>query len=198
MSSPTQPSTRESLMRTAEVLLRSKGYSAFSYADLAEAVGIRKASIHHHFPAKEDLGLAVVQAYVEQMVQAYDDICRRQQSVGERLEAFASWFMAGVKEGRLPLCGALAAEMSVLPERLQQLTRHFFRIQLQWLKRVLDKGVADGQIPADISTEASSRQILSLLEGASFIDWALDDHKAVDARVLLRMVGVFGEECTRH
>jgi len=28
----------------------------FSYADLAKSVGVSKASIHHHFPAKEDLG----------------------------------------------------------------------------------------------------------------------------------------------
>jgi AcrR family transcriptional regulator len=31
------------------------GYSGFSYADIAEVVGIRKASIHHHFPSKVDL-----------------------------------------------------------------------------------------------------------------------------------------------
>lgn len=146
MARPTHSDTRDSLMRTAESLLRSKGYAAFSYADLAEAVGIRKASIHHHFPAKEDLGLAVVQAYVERMVQSYDDICHRHSSVEVRLAAFADWFMAGAKEGRLPLCGALAAEMAVLPPRLQALTRNFFRIQLQWLQKVLDEGADTSQI----------------------------------------------------
>ncbi len=190
MARPTHSDTRDSLMRTAESLLRSKGYAAFSYADLAEAVGIRKASIHHHFPAKEDLGLAVVQAYVERMVQSYDDICHRHSSVEVRLAAFADWFMAGAKEGRLPLCGALAAEMAVLPPRLQALTRNFFRIQLQWLQKVLDEGAALQEIPAHIDTEVCSRQILSLLEGSSFVDWALDDRKTVDARTLLCLAGI--------
>lgn len=187
--------TRESLLQTAESLLRSKGYSAFSYADLAAVVGIRKASVHYHFPAKEDLGLAVVEAYIERVILTYDDICRRYLSIDERLTVFAEWFMAGTKEGLLPLCGALAAEMAVLPERLQVLTQHFFRIQLQWLQEILDEGVARQEIPVDMDTEVCARQILSLLEGASFVDWALDDHKTIDADILLRIVGI---DCVRR
>lgn len=177
-------------MQTAESLLCSKGYSAFSYADLAKTIGIRKASIHHHFPTKEDLGVAVVQAYVERVVLTFDEIERVHSPVGDRLVAFAEWFMASAKEGRLPLCGALAAEMAVLPGRLQALTRHFFQLQLRWLQKLLDEGLMYQQIQRGADTEACSRQILSLLEGASFVDWALDDHKGFDARVLCRIAGV--------
>lgn len=198
MDHPIPSGTRESLMQAAESLLRSKGYSAFSYADLAEAVGIRKASIHHHFPAKEDLGVAVVKAYIERITLAFDEIERGHSPAGERLVAFAEWFMASTKEGGLPLCGALAAEMAVLPERLQALTRHFFQLQLRWLKKVLDEGLAFEQIPHNTDTEACSRQILSLLEGASFVDWALDDHKGFDARVLCRIAGVADSSNTLH
>lgn len=42
--------TKAALLSYAEIQMRSKGYSAFSYADLAAKVGIRKSSIHHHFP----------------------------------------------------------------------------------------------------------------------------------------------------
>ncbi|KFJ90149.1 TetR family transcriptional regulator, partial [Pseudomonas sp. 1-7] len=52
------------MIQTAENLMRTRGYTAFSYADLSEAVGIRKASIHHHFPTKEDLGAAIVEEYI--------------------------------------------------------------------------------------------------------------------------------------
>ena len=44
---------RSTLIDVATGQVRRLGYSAFSYADLAAAVGIRKPSIHHHFPAKE-------------------------------------------------------------------------------------------------------------------------------------------------
>src|ERR1700753_306193 len=48
----------------AETLIQTRGYSAFSYQDIADALGIRKASIHYHFASKTDLGIAVVDRYV--------------------------------------------------------------------------------------------------------------------------------------
>lgn len=55
--------TRQQLLDSASALVRRQGYGAVSYADLADAVGIKPASIHHHFPAKDDLGAALVEAY---------------------------------------------------------------------------------------------------------------------------------------
>ena len=184
------PGTRESLLQTAESLLRSKGYAAFSYADLAQAIGIRKASIHYHFPTKEDLGVAVVEAYVEGVVQTFAGIEAEFAAVADRLEAFAGVFKVGKQEGQLPLCGALAAEMAVLPERLQVLTRHFFQLQIDWLTKVLDEGAKRSEIPSGIDTRARAHQLLSQMEGASFVDWVLQGDGRFDAGILLRIASV--------
>ncbi|WP_341646275.1 TetR/AcrR family transcriptional regulator [Thauera sp. SDU_THAU2] len=184
------PGTRESLLQTAESLLRSKGYAAFSYADLAQAIGIRKASIHYHFPTKEDLGVAVVEAYVEGVVQTFAGIEAEFAAVADRLEAFAGVFKVGKQEGQLPLCGALAAEMAVLPERLQVLTRRFFQLQIDWLTKVLDEGVKRSEIPSGIDTRTRAHQLLSQMEGASFVDWVLQGDGRFDAGILLRIAGV--------
>ncbi len=50
-------------MDVAHQLLADRGFSAFSYADIAEAVQIRKASIHHHFPTKAALVVAVLERH---------------------------------------------------------------------------------------------------------------------------------------
>ncbi|WP_080762495.1 MULTISPECIES: TetR family transcriptional regulator [Pectobacterium] len=38
------------------ILMRRKGHSSFSYADLVTKIGISKAYIQHHFPSEEMLG----------------------------------------------------------------------------------------------------------------------------------------------
>ena len=48
------------IRETAHDLIAERGYFGFSYADIAETVGIRKASIHHHFPSKVDLVVATL------------------------------------------------------------------------------------------------------------------------------------------
>ena len=51
-------STYENILRITDTLIQQRGFLGFSYADLEKEIGIRKASIHHHFPRKTDLGIA--------------------------------------------------------------------------------------------------------------------------------------------
>ena len=42
------------IIELATELVQSKGFDSFSYNDLSEDLGIRKASIHHHFAKKAE------------------------------------------------------------------------------------------------------------------------------------------------
>lgn len=180
--------TRDALVQAAESLMRTKGYAAFSYADLTETVGIRKASIHHHFPTKEDLGVAIVEDYIVRVRSDFDRIEREHQGVVDRLEAFVKMFRASGDGGLLPLCGALAAEMSALPPGLQQLTHRFFDMQLKWLTTVLEQGVAREEVPGGSGARQKAFVLLSMLEGSSFINWATKEGDLLNDRIVRLIV----------
>jgi TetR/AcrR family transcriptional repressor of nem operon len=55
--------TREQIMALGRSTVQAHGYGGLSFRELAKAIGIKSASIHYHFPAKADLGAALVQAY---------------------------------------------------------------------------------------------------------------------------------------
>ena len=63
---------KEQIIDTATELLQTRSFSSFSYQDLSERLGITKASIHHHFRSKKDLGKAVADRYHEQVVALLD------------------------------------------------------------------------------------------------------------------------------
>ena len=96
---------RSTLIDVATGQVRRLGYSAFSYADLADAVGIRKPSIHHHFPAKEDLGVAIVAAYTEHFSEQLARIDAKTGDMIERLRAYARLYREGLEARRGCLCG---------------------------------------------------------------------------------------------
>ena len=50
---------------TAE-LIQKKGFSAFSYQDIADQINISKAAIHSHFRTKEILGNEFLAYYLEE------------------------------------------------------------------------------------------------------------------------------------
>ena len=119
--------TRASLIKSAEYMLRSKGYAAFSYADLEKVVGIKKRVFITIFQ-KEDLGAVIIESYIQQSILDFERIEQDFPNAFGRLCAFASLFRAAMSDGMLPLCGALAAEMAALPDKLQVLTRQYFEI----------------------------------------------------------------------
>ena len=168
-------STRSDLLTSAEVLLRTKGYAAFSYADLADDIGIKKASIHHHFPTKEGLAIAIVESYLFRFKKQLDAINDEHVSVVDRLNAFALMFAHSSLNGMLPLCGALAAELMALPESLKEMTQEFFEIHLTWLQENIKQGQDRGELKAELDVTRVSRFILNTLEGASFVSWAMSD-----------------------
>ncbi|MBR7773331.1 TetR/AcrR family transcriptional regulator [Acinetobacter nosocomialis] len=182
--------TRQSLINSAEYMLRSRGYAAFSYADLEKMVGIKKASIHHHFPKKEDLGIEIVETYIQRSILDFEKIEHDFPNAFGRLCAFASLFKAAMADGMLPLCGSLAAEMVVLPDRMQELTKRYFEIQLKWLEKVITDGINRGELTSESSPSQKAIHLLSLLEGNSFIRWALKDSLELDPNVIGRIVGI--------
>lgn len=182
--------TRQSLINSAEFLLRSKGYAAFSYADLEKMVGIRKASIHHYFPKKEDLGMEIVESYIARSNIEFEKINHDFPNSFGRLCAFASLFRAAMTDGMLPLCGALAAEIAVLPETMQILTKKYLRSQLEWLEKTIEEGFSTGEFSSSENPCQIAFQILSLLEGSSFIRWAMNNKIELDPNALGKIVGL--------
>lgn len=167
--------TRAALLKEAETLIRTRGYAAFSYADLSEKVGIRKASIHHHFPTKEALGTALIDEYLERFAAELDALDARKLDTAGKLSAYGEFFAGGLRDGQLPLCGALASDAAYLPKSMQTRVERFFRMHLEWLEAVLAAGVARKELGRDVRPDRAARLVLSTLQGASLVAWALKD-----------------------
>lgn len=165
--------TRGRLLHEAEVLIRTRGYAAFSYADLAKRLAISKASVHHHFPSKEALMTVLLAEYIVRFKAALAGILGQHAVAGDRLRAYGRLFYDGFEQGMLPLCGALSAERAALPESLHAEISEFFRIHLDWLGSVIADGVMHGELRSQIAPADAGMLLLSTLEGGSFVAWAM-------------------------
>jgi TetR/AcrR family transcriptional repressor of nem operon len=167
--------TKTLLLREAETFLRTHGYAAFSYADLSERVGIRKASIHHHFPTKEDLGVAVIDTYLERFREDLDALADKPIDTAAKLTGYGDFFASSLRDGMMPLCGALAADASELPASMQKRVNKFFQLHLDWLQAIIAEGVRKKELKAELSAARTAVMLLSTLQGASIVAWALKE-----------------------
>ncbi len=170
-SRPETGATVTQIMDAAQSLIQMRGYHAFSYADIAEEVGIRKASIHYYFPGKSDLGQGVVARYREEVRRQARLIDALSDGVEERLRGYAQVFRGMVRDGgRLCLCGALATDLESLPPAVQAEVRAFFAENEGWLARVLEEGRAMGKLrfagPAPVQAQGFLAGLLGAMVSA--------------------------------
>lgn len=163
---------RDTLIAEATAMVRKGGYAGFSYADLSDVVGIRKASIHHHFPGKVDLGLAMVEAYRDTFARQLMEISGSEATCAGCLERYAGLYRAALDTGSGCLCGVLAAEFAGLPPPVQAAVRGFFDDNVSWLETVIRdrNGAVD-----DGSNRKVAQMSLATLQGAVLTARAQDD-----------------------
>jgi TetR/AcrR family transcriptional repressor of nem operon len=127
---------KNEIMDCAQTLIQTRGYNGFSYADISSAVGIRKASIHHHFPTKVDLAVAVVERYREVFNIALLNI-NSQENWMSKVRLYAELYKDVLGEDKVCLCGMLASDMQTLPDEVKKAVRGFLSDNANWLTEIL-------------------------------------------------------------
>lgn len=156
--------------------MQTVGFDAFSYADIAVKVGVRKASIHHHFPAKRDLAKSLVERYRERFGEVLLKIEDETTSPPRRLERyFGRWTEVLRDDGRMCLCGMMAAATHSLPRGVREQIRRFVDENEAWLARVLTAGQKTRALRLRLSPAAEARLLFSALEGAMLVARARGD-----------------------
>ena len=176
--------TAQDILDVARDIVRNRGYSAFSYADISERVGIRKASIHYHFPSKEELAKALVEQYRETMARACDRIAQSGASPDRQLMQFANLYRDGLKQDQICLCAMLAADFAVLPQSIHNEVQAFFQQTEAWLASLLQAGNDAGIWNYDLSAEQEAKGLIAMLQGAQLLARPVDDSCAAFEQVV--------------
>ena len=159
--------TKTALLDSAERAARRFGFDGFSYADLAQDVGIRKASIHYHFPSKASLSVAMMRRYRETFVGVCAQIESAEETGVGRLRALISQYESALENGTcLCLCVALSnSRDSVCAETLDQMAQ-FRAAMMEWIGGAFALGQQDGSIAGVVDAAKEAAAMLPLLEGA--------------------------------
>src|SRR5438105_15931363 len=102
--------TSQRILDIAERLVQTRGYNGFSYADIAAALRVTKASLHYHYPAKADLGKELIERYERNFLVALAKIDEESADARDKLRRYAGLYAGVLRGDRMCLRGMLAAE----------------------------------------------------------------------------------------
>ncbi|MFW9929545.1 MAG: TetR/AcrR family transcriptional regulator, partial [Candidatus Thorarchaeota archaeon] len=117
---PRLDNPKEEILKTTLSKLQTKSYNSISYKDISEEIGIKKASLYHHYPTKEELGFTVLHNYRLRI----NDLIRRAEekwdNPWDKLESYLKFFTRlREKDDKICIGGVLTVEYNTLPEKIQ-------------------------------------------------------------------------------
>lgn len=159
--------TRDRLLTEATHLVRRRGFSGTSVSALLHAAGVKKGALYHHFPAKDDLGLAIL----ERDRQGFMAFLDATLSAPTPLEGLDRFFAAALEKHRETgfvggcLWGNTALEMSDTNPSFTELVTKVFDEWLARIERVIRDGQSVGQIRDDLPAPDLARLVVAGIEG---------------------------------
>src|ERR1700735_3088227 len=159
-------SAREAILEAARRTAQAHGYGGLNFREIGAEVGIKAASIYHHFPSKADLGAAVAKRYWEVTAATLESLSAAATADPRKaLEAYPGLFRRSLEEdNRMCLCSFMAAEYDDLPDAVKTEVQAFADVNAAWLARML--AAASG---SESNWEARARAIFAAVAGAQLM-----------------------------
>ncbi|HVK48415.1 MAG TPA: TetR/AcrR family transcriptional regulator [Pseudobacter sp.] len=144
--------TKDRIVELSRNAIQSLGYHSFNYRQIADELKIKNAAIHHYFPAKEDLGVAVVEKDLEDFKGMINKL--RSATPTKRIEFFLKAY-AGYFENGQKLCviGTFCSTYSSIPEKIAASSKTYMDTLVTWLTGNFKEGLESGEFNFRIAVE---------------------------------------------
>ncbi|MCW2687629.1 MAG: transcriptional regulator [Mycobacterium sp.] len=181
---------REEILDAAAELFTSLGYASTSTRRIAEAVGVRQASLYHHFATKDDILDALLAGTVDAPLMLADELLRERGPAAPRLHALVVSDVTQLCASRWNL-GALYLLPELRVDRFEP-----FRLRRDQLRAHYRRLAADVIAQTDGPAEADDlpfRLVESVINGRSDDSGCPPDQPWIIADGALRTLGWDGD-----
>jgi AcrR family transcriptional regulator len=122
----TEDSGRNRILQVAREMFIERGFSDVSMQQIADAAGLRKASIYHHFPSKADLFVAVTWMEIDELHEQTEAAIAASDDLIPQLEAIARVWLTSIRGDRGRLVREFQEQVPVEQQlQLEERVDHF-------------------------------------------------------------------------
>ncbi|GAB7524870.1 TetR/AcrR family transcriptional regulator [Paraburkholderia sp. 2C] len=180
MANQESASSSDKILTAATRIAQAHGYGGLNLRTLAEEVGIKAASLYHHFPSKADLAAAVARRYWEDAAAALEELSAKTPKALDCLRKFPGTFRASLEnDNRMCLASFMTAEYDDLPEVVKKEVQTFTDVNVAWLTKTL----AAAEIVSPRDARKRARAIFAAVSGAQLMARGRSDIKLFDALI---------------
>lgn len=150
----------ERILAAAETLFAQQGFDAVSMNAIAEAAGVCKANIFHHFTSKNDLYVAVLRNACKDASQHLDELGSDELPLAERLGQFAQAHLQTILAHDQVTRLSLREMLNQGTHQGQELAEKVYGEKFSRFVAILRAGQAAGELRADIDPAVVATALL--------------------------------------
>ena len=170
----------DKILAAATMIAQAHVYGGLNIRNLAADVGIKAASIYHHFPSKADLAAAVAKRYWEDSAAGLERLWTESSDPLYCLRQYPNTFRQSLENGnRMCLCSFMAAEFDDLPEAVKKEVQTFADVNVAWLGKVLSAAA----VVSSRESKRRARAIFAAVAGAQLMARSRSDISLFDALI---------------
>jgi TetR/AcrR family transcriptional repressor of nem operon len=160
--------TRDKILDLGKNYMQTIGYHSFNYKMIANQLNIKNASIHHYFPSKEDLALAII----EKATQDFNTWANNAKTISptERAEIILDRYIQTFNDGKkLCLMSTFESAFNDVSENIRKATSAYVNSVFNWLIDVFKEGLQSKEFLFKESAEEMAVMWLAGLPGSLLV-----------------------------
>lgn len=156
--------THDKILDAAVAIFSEHGYNGTSMREIAEALHITKAALYYHFPGKAEIFSACLSHSLDHIVADLEKLAADDLSFWEKLQRMIGemYHFSSIHPHIFRLFTMIVSQSFDLEISKKILHNYFNRMQIAFRKMV-KKGVEDGELRSDIPVELQSAAITGML-----------------------------------
>jgi AcrR family transcriptional regulator len=159
---------RQELVQAAFHVIAEQGFEGLRTREVAARAGVNIATLHYHFPSKEDLIRGVVDQMQREFERQAQELAARGLTARERLHA-ELWQAYDVNRNE-PELQIVLHELFLRSLRDPEVQAIFSTMKMHWqgaIEDLLSAGIYDGSFRADLDVPATAVATIAFITGVS-------------------------------
>ena len=158
--------TRNTILHHSLALFSSNGYDATSVAEICHRAKVSKGAFYYHFPSKQDLFLALMTSWLDEVDGMFQSASDLADSVPEALENMAqiSGQLFEAMKGGFPILLEFWTQASRQPVIWEQAVAPYRRY-LDFFASIINAGIKEGTFEETLDPEQTARIVMAVAMG---------------------------------
>jgi AcrR family transcriptional regulator len=161
MATP-EPGLREKILSTAKSLFILHGYHGLAMRQISEALNVSKPALYYHFKDKEELFLAILKAYLDEMEGALNQIAAKPVTCREKIRLFVAYVLVQ-PPGQRAIIRLASQEMGQLSDLARKSFERIYRDKFVGkVEAILKAGMDTGELKS-VKPEVATWALLGMM-----------------------------------